>query len=234
MIPFVSYPYEWTFSMLRDAALLQLSLLRRSLDKGLILKDSTPYNVQFRGAEPVFIDVGSFEKLREGEPWAGYRQFCMLFLYPLLLQAWKDVQFQPWLRGSLDGITPQELRNLLSLRDRFRRGTFTHVVMHARLERRYEERDDDAKDELKKAGFKKELIVANVNGLERLDRRLRWSLRNPRGRTTGSTTTYSGEDAERKARFVREAVSARARSWSGTSAATRACTRGSPRRPPTT
>ena len=94
-IPFVSYPYEWTFSMLRDAALLQLELLRRAIEKGLILKDSTPYNVQFQGARPVFIDVGSFEQLREGEPWAGYRQFCMLFLYPLLLQAWKDVPFQP-------------------------------------------------------------------------------------------------------------------------------------------
>lgn len=206
-IPFVSYPYEWTFSMLRDAALLQLGLLRRSLDKGLILKDSTPYNVQFRGAEPVFIDVGSFERLREGEPWAGYRQFCMLFLYPLLLQAWKDVPFQPWLRGSLNGISPQELRNLLSLRDRFRRGAFTHVVMHARLERRYEERDDNAKDELKKAGFKKELIVANVKGLERLIGRLRWEPPQSTWSDYGLETTYSTDDAERKARFVREAVS---------------------------
>ncbi|MGZ4319053.1 MAG: methyltransferase, partial [Gaiellaceae bacterium] len=128
VIPFVSYPYEWSFEMLRDAALLQLGILRRALESGMVLKDSTPYNVQFRGAAPVFIDVGSFEPLREGEPWAGYRQFCMLFLYPLLLRAWKDVPFQPWLRGSLNGITPQEMRNLLSLRDRFRRGTLTHVV----------------------------------------------------------------------------------------------------------
>jgi hypothetical protein len=205
-IPFVSYPYEWSFSMLRDAALLQLDLLRRSLDKGLILKDSTPYNIQFRGAEPVFIDVGSFEKQREGDPWAGYRQFCMLFLYPLLLQAWKDVPFQPWLRGSLDGISPQELRNLLSLRDRFRRGAFTHVFMHARLESRYEERDDDLKGELRKAGFKRELIVANVKGLERLIGRLSWE---PAGSTWSDytlDTTYSSEDAERKATFVREAV----------------------------
>src|SRR5205085_4824998 len=67
----------------------------------ILLKDSTPYNVQFRGARPVFVDVGSFEPLREGEPWAGYRQFCMLFLYPLLLEAWKGVPFQPWLRGSI-------------------------------------------------------------------------------------------------------------------------------------
>src|SRR4051812_22069417 len=67
VVPFVSYPYEWTFAMLRDAALLQLELLRRAIEKGLILKDSTPYNVQFRGAQPLFIDVGSFEQLREGE-----------------------------------------------------------------------------------------------------------------------------------------------------------------------
>ena len=98
-IPFVSYPYEWPFSMLRDAALLQLELLSRALDEDLTLKDASSYNVQWRGAQPVFIDVGSFERLRAGEPWAGYRQFCMLFLYPLLLQAYKGIAFQPWLRG---------------------------------------------------------------------------------------------------------------------------------------
>ena len=73
--------------MLKDAALLQLDLLLAALEQDLVLKDSTPYNVQFRGAQPVFVDVGSFERLREGEPWVGYRQFCMLYLYPLLLQA---------------------------------------------------------------------------------------------------------------------------------------------------
>jgi len=74
-IPFVSYPYEWTFSMLRDAALLQLDLNLAALEEGMILKDSTPYNVQFRGSKPVFVDIGSFERLREGAPWVGYRQF---------------------------------------------------------------------------------------------------------------------------------------------------------------
>ena len=102
-VPFVSYPYEWTFAMLRDAALLQLELLRRALDENLMLKDSSSYNVQFRGAKPVFIDIGSFERLREGEPWAGYRQFCMLYLNPLLLQAYKGVDFRPWLRGASPG-----------------------------------------------------------------------------------------------------------------------------------
>ena len=66
----------------------------------MILKDATPYNVQWNGSRPVFIDVGSFERYRDGTPWEGYRQFCELQLYPLMLAAWKDVPFQPWLRGS--------------------------------------------------------------------------------------------------------------------------------------
>jgi hypothetical protein len=102
-IPCVSYPYEWTFSMLKDAALLQLDVLLAALERDLILKDSTPYNVQFSGARPVFIDVGAFERLRSEELWVGYRQFCMLYLYPLIIQAVKGVPFQPWLRGSVDG-----------------------------------------------------------------------------------------------------------------------------------
>ena len=111
-LPFVSYPYEWPFEMLRDAALLQLSLLDEALAEGFVLKDGSPYNVQWRGSQPVFVDVGSFERLREGEPWAGYRQFCALFLYPLMLQAYRGVAPQPLLRGSLEGIEPSQARAL--------------------------------------------------------------------------------------------------------------------------
>ena len=149
VVPFVSYPYEWTFGMLRNAALLQLELVRRAIGEGMMLKDSSPYNVQFCGARPVFIDLGSFERLREGEPWAAYRQFCMLFLYPLLLEAWKGVPFQPWLRGRIGGITPEECRAVLSGRDLLRRGALTHVALHARLERRHQESDADIRGELK-------------------------------------------------------------------------------------
>ena len=172
-IPFVSYPYEWTFSMLKDAALVQLDLLLASLDHDLVLKDSTPYNVQFKGARPVFVDVGSFERIREGEPWVGYRQFCMLYLYPLLLQAVKDVPFHPWMRGSIDGITPLQMRNLMSFRDRFRRGMFTNVFLHARLEARYADRPAQVKQEVKRV-FKKELFVANVRKMRKLVERLAW------------------------------------------------------------
>jgi SAM-dependent methyltransferase len=196
--------------MLRDAALLQLELVRRAVEAGLMLKDASPYNVQFRGARPVFVDVGSFEPLREGEPWAGYRQFCMLFLYPLLLQAWKGVPFQPRLRGSIDGITPGECRNLLSMRDRFRRGALTDVFLHARLERRYASTPRDVKSELRKAGFRKELILANVGRLERFVRRLRPQAAGSAWSDYGATTSYTEEDADRKRGFVADAVAAEA------------------------
>ena len=205
-IPFVSYPYEWTFAMLRDAALLQLELLRRALDEDLMLKDSSSYNVQWRGAKPVFIDVGSFERLRPGEPWAGYRQFCMLYLNPLLLQAYKGVDFRPWLRGSLAGITPVEARRLLSFRDLFRRGALTNVALHARLERKHEDSSRDVKTELRRAGFKKELIVANVKRLEKLVRRLEWEPGASEWSGYSATTSYNEADAARKEAFVREVV----------------------------
>jgi SAM-dependent methyltransferase len=208
-IPFVSYPYEWPFGMLRDAALLQLELLRGALAEDLVLKDATPYNVQWRGTRPVFVDVGSFERLRGGEPWAGYRQFCMLSLYPLLLQAFRKVPFQPWLRGSLEGITPEECRRLLSVRDRLRRGVLGHVVLHSRLERRYADRRRDVKGELRAAGFHKGLIEANARGLEKLVRRLSWEPERVGWARYGEEAPYSDADTAAKETFVREAAGRR-------------------------
>jgi hypothetical protein len=201
-VPFVSYPYEWPFSMLKDAALLQLGLGRTALQHDLTLKDASAYNVQFQGANPVFVDIGSFERLNEGEPWAGYRQFCMLFLYPLMLQAYKGLPYHALLRGSLDGITPAQARAVLSAR---RRGVLTHVVLHARLEARY----GDAKNvrsDLKRAGFGKALLDANLRKLEKLVRRLEFKPGRTAWTEYGSTNTYSDEEAARKAEFVRAAA----------------------------
>jgi hypothetical protein len=211
-VPFVSYPYEWTFGMLRDAALLQLDLLERSLDEGMILKDSSPYNVQWKGAAPVFIDVGSFERLREGEPWVGYRQFCMLFLYPLMLQAFRGVGFQPWLRGSLEGIAPADMARLLTRRDRLRRGVMTNVVLHARLERRYAQVEGrTVKRELRGAGFRAEIVKANVHKMRALVERLRWEPGASAWTGYGEDDGYAAADRERKAAFVREAAGRRRR-----------------------
>ena len=204
-IPWISYPYEWPFSMLKDAALLQLDLGRRALEHDLTLKDASAYNVQFRGARPVFVDVGSFERLNEGEPWAGYRQFCMLFLYPLMLQAYRGMPYHALLRGALDGIAPSEARALLPVR---RRGVLTHVVLHARLEARYGDARDVRRD-LKRAGFGKALLDANLRKLEKLVRRLEFKPGRTAWTEYGRTNTYTDEEAARKAEFVRAAAARR-------------------------
>ena len=211
-LPFVSYPYEWTFSMLKDAALLQLGVTREALAADIALKDATPYNVQWRGARPVFIDVGSFARAREGEPWLGYRQFCMLFLYPLLLEAYKGIPFQPWLRGSLEGIHPAEARGLLRGRDTLRGGVLRHVALHAKLEHSHADGSKDVKRELREAGFDKQLVEANLKGLQKLVK----GLEPPGGATEwseyGATCSYSDEDTRAKEDFVRSAVMQRGRS----------------------
>ena len=108
--PFVSYPYEWTFGMLKDAALLHLELMRAALEAG---HDPEGF---LRLQHPVDRRPARLHRhslLRgpaQGEPWVGYRQFCELFLYPLMLQAYKGVDFRPWLRGKIDGIPAQRLR----------------------------------------------------------------------------------------------------------------------------
>jgi SAM-dependent methyltransferase len=211
-IPFISYPYEWTFSMLKDAALLQLDLLPAALEHDLMLKDATPYNVQFKGARPVFVDVGAFERLREDEGWIAYRQFCMLYLYPLLLQAVKGVGFQSRLRGAIDGITPAEMRALMSFRDRFRRGFTTNVFLRARLERRDTGSPAGIRSELGRGpGLGKQLLLANVGTLRKLVSKLEWDPPEGVWVDYGEQNTYTDEDARRKDDFVRVGVTSQ--SW---------------------
>src|SRR5215218_1439916 len=208
-VPFVSYPYEWPFSMLKDAALLQLAICRRALRADLAIKDASPYNVQWRGTRPVFVDVGSFERLRPAEPWAGYRQFCMLFLYPLMLQAYKDLPFHAALRGSLDGIPPHDARALLA-GERFRRGVLSNVILHARLESRYAGADGrEVKRDMRRAGFSTELLAANFRKREKLVRSLEWKPGETAWTGYGEENTYDEAAAAAKTEFVREAAARR-------------------------
>lgn len=181
-IPVISYPYEWPFGMLRSAALLYLELLDAALGEDWVLKDATSYNLQWRGRRPVFIDIPSFEPLPTGRPWIGYRQFCELFLLPLLVTAVRGLPFQPLLRGRLDGIDAATADGFFGPRDWVRPGVFRHAVLHARMLRRYERRPADALDDVKRAGFNRELIRANVRGLRKIVSKLdtrdapsRWS-----------------------------------------------------------
>ncbi|MET0901797.1 MAG: class I SAM-dependent methyltransferase [Acidimicrobiales bacterium] len=209
-VPVITYPYEWTFSMLKDAALLQIELSREALAEGILTKDATSYNVQFQGSRPVFIDVGSFERLVPGEPWVGYRQFCELFLNPLYLQAEADIPFQPWLRGSVHGISPTMAARAVGHRGRLRRDLFTHVRLHARAEARYADADTsrDVKGELQRAGFGPKLIDAQLANLGKAVARLEWKASASTWSSYSQRGHYSDADLDAKEAFVAAATAA--------------------------
>jgi hypothetical protein len=203
----ITYPYEWTFEMLRDAALLQLDVTRRAIADGFVTKDATPYNVQFDGTRPVFIDVGSFERLEPGTPWPGYRQLCEQFLNPLVLQAVGGLPFQPRLRGSLRGIAPSEVAPLIRGRARFDRRLLVHVLLHARAERKHAGDDPRAlTDELRQAGFGPAVLDAQLRNLERTIRSLRWGQADSAWSGYADRAHYSDADLDAKEAVVERAV----------------------------
>ena len=101
-IPFISYPYEWSFGQLKDAALLTLRLQKAAMDAGLSLRDATSYNVQFHHGRPVWIDTLSFEHYDESKSWVAYRQFCQHFFAPLALMHYLNKPLQGLLLSYLD------------------------------------------------------------------------------------------------------------------------------------
>ncbi|MFU8852493.1 class I SAM-dependent methyltransferase [Micromonospora sp. SL1-18] len=206
-IPFVSHPYEWSYGMLRDAALLHLEILRSALAAGFTIKDGSAYNLQWRGALPVFIDIGSFEPARDGEPWAGYRQFCQTLLYPLLLQAHLGLDFQPWLRARIDGIEPDQMRRLFAGTRRLRAGVLTHVHLHGALQARHAHAStSDVRAQLREAGYSRELVLATVRGLEKLVRRLAVMPGESHWSDYQRTCAYSVPDRQAKEGFVDRAA----------------------------
>lgn len=135
-LPFISYPYEWTFSLHKDAALLHLDLQLEALEAGFALSDATAYNVQFEGTRPVFIDHLSLCTYQDGEIWRGHRQFCMQFLNPLIMWAKLGIAPNCWFRGSLEGIPPEDLSRLLSWKDSLSFTVLSHVIGQAVLQRK--------------------------------------------------------------------------------------------------
>ena len=203
-VPLITYPYEWTFSMLKDAALLQLDLLAKALDDGLTIKDATPFNIQFVEGRPLFIDIGSFEPYRDGEPWIGYRQFTRQFLFPLMLRAWLDVPFQPWLRGDMEGPTASHMKSLLPRSKRSKPSVLGHVGLQARMEERLA--GESVRDDLQQAGFNAAIILTNVEKLQGLISSLAWEPRTD-GWAAYESCTHVGRDRETKAGFLRHAMS---------------------------
>ena len=135
-LPFISYPYEWSFSLLKAAALHHLDLQIALLQGGVALSDATAYNVQFIGPRPIFIDPLSFVAYRDGDYWRAHRQFCDQFLNPLLMHALLGVPHNDWYRGSLEGIPTPTLARLIPPHKKLSWNVYAQVVLPAQLQTR--------------------------------------------------------------------------------------------------
>jgi ribosomal protein L11 methylase PrmA len=197
-VPFVSYPYEWPFAALRAAALLQLDLHLELLEHGFSLADASAYNIQFRGPEPVFIDVLSVERYVPGAYWNGHRQFCDQFLSPLLLSARFGVPYHAAYRGRIEGLSSTELVPLLRLRDKLRPQTLLHIVLPARLEAAARRGRVDAKPAAARRPLPKAALRSLLTGLRRWVGRLSLPSRHTDWTSYAADNTY--EDAERSAK----------------------------------
>ncbi|MET0742882.1 MAG: class I SAM-dependent methyltransferase [Microvirga sp.] len=203
-IPFISYPYEWPFGALKAAALHHLDLQLDLLRQDAVLSDATAYNVQFVGAEPVFIDLLSLRPYRKGEFWIGHRQFCEQFLNPLLLQSTLGIAHNAWYRGSLEGIPTADLARALPLGSRFSWNMLSQVILQAKLQARATNAPTQAIQDAKGAR------ALSKTAYEGMLRQLRNWIARLKPARTGKTVwgdyaadnTYSSAEAQDKRGFV--------------------------------
>ena len=205
-VPFISYPYEWSFGQLRDAALLTLDVQERALGRGFVLRDASAYNVQLVDGRPLFIDTLSFERYRDGAPWAAYKQFCEHFVVPLALMSARDVRCGRLQREYLDGI-PLDLGSALLPRGSWLRpGTLLHVHLHARAMRRYESVSVAEVTGGRRVG--KEATLRLVASLREAVQGMDWRPGGTAWAGYASDHNYSDVAIEAKRRLVREHVAA--------------------------
>lgn len=206
-LPFVSYPYEWCYSALRDAALLTLDIQKRALKRGVTLKDATSFNVQFRGRNAIFIDTLSFETYSRG-PWNAYQQFCQHFLAPLALRQLVHPSLAGLTRTHMHGVPLDLASALLPASSWIKPSLLLHIHLHARAQRRYRDSTSEtAQQELSKAR------TMNKAQLERLVQHLELAVqaRRPAEQKTVWTdyydeTNYSEAGMSEKVRLVGEAL----------------------------
>jgi len=200
-ILFISYPYEWSFGELKDAALTTLAIQKHALTYEMSLKDSSAYNIQFWRGKPILIDTLSFEKYEVGKPWVAYRQFCQHFLAPLALMSYRDVRLSQLLRSYIDGIPLDLTSELLPFRTRFNFHLLTHIHFHAAAQKRYAGKKvdlDSPRQEVSKTG-----MLGILSSLESIIRKLNW---NPDGTTWvdyDSTHNYSDISFKHKKQIVK-------------------------------
>ena len=213
-IEFVSYPYEWTFGELRDAALLTLDAQLDALADGWTLRDASAFNVQFRAGRPVLIDSLSFEPHEDGTPWVAYRQFCEHFLAPLALMARRDVRLGNLLRSEIDGIPLDLAASLLPWRTRLNFGLLSHIHLHARSQRRHAGNEDEGKA-ARAARIPRSRLVALIGNLRSTVKGLDWTPAGTEWADYAENTSYGDAATAGKDRLVAEFVHAvpGARAW---------------------
>ncbi len=204
-IPFISYPYEWSFPLLKAAALLHLDIQIEALRAGVSLSDASAYNVQFNGSRPIFIDVLSLRRYRDSEVWAGHRQFCEQFLNPLLLRAFFGIPHNSWFRGGLEGVETMYLARMMPWWRNLSFNVLSHVTMQARLQA-------GAMADNGKSVARARNVKLPKLGYERMLQSLRQWIKGLEPRDTGASvwqnyaenTTYHSEEQQAKRRFVAE------------------------------
>jgi ribosomal protein L11 methylase PrmA len=171
-VPFISYPYEWSFFQLKEAALLTLKIQRLALQASMVLKDASAYNIQFLRGAPVLIDTLSFAAYHPGDPWVAYRQFCQMFLAPLALMSHTDVRCSDLLRIHIDGIPLDLASKLLPGSTRLNFGLMSHIHAHAAAQQRFSSPSAEGRD--RKAQLSQTAMIGLVDSLEGTVKKLDW------------------------------------------------------------
>jgi hypothetical protein len=169
-VGFISYPYEWSFSQLKDAALTTLKIQKKALEHGMTLKDSSAYNLQYHHGRPVLIDTLSFEVYQEGQPWVPYRQFCQHFLAPLSLMVYRDIRMSQLLRVYIDGLPLDLVSNLLPWKTHLVFPLYVHIHLHASSQKRYSASPVETTRKISLVQ-----LQGLIDSLESGVKRLRWS-----------------------------------------------------------
>ena len=202
MIPFISYPYEWSFSQLKDAALLTLEIQKKALEFSMSLKDCSAYNIQFREGRPVFIDTLSFEEYKEGEPWVAYKQFCQHFIAPLALMCYRDISLNKLLQVHLDGIPLDITSSILPLRTKFMFSVFIHIHSHAKAQNYYSDKLIN-KPPKKVTKFSLRGLLDN---LESIIKKMRWKTYNTEWGNYYDNTNYSKDGFNNKKQIIADFI----------------------------
>ena len=187
LIDFISYPYEWSFNQLKDAALTTLEIQKIAMDYGLTLKDSSAYNVQFLNGKPIFIDTLSFEIYQEGQFWKPYRQFCQHFLSPLALMNHKDIRLNQLLKIYIDGIPLDLTSKLLPAKTKTMFSLLAHIHTHSKKQKDYEGKQVD----VKKRKLSKNSFVGVIESLHSAIKKQNISLEKTEWGNYYSDTNYS-------------------------------------------